>query len=253
MAEAPLFQPGTPGPLASWDARLRLISLLVLAFTFSFVSELRVLPWVVVVTAAIVVVAKVSLVGLIQRLKWPSLVILALVGALPFVSAGTVVAEVPGFGGTVTREGLEAAVVIALRFYSILTLALIFLGVAPLLEHIRALRALGVPDLIADLALLVVRHIEIVRADLRRMQQSMRLRGEPGTSWRSLRALAWVTAGLLVRSHERSARVYHAMRLRGYGEERAAKPLFQASRRDVAASAVTALAAVSLVLLEVLM
>lgn len=252
MTLHPLFKTDQQSFLVRWDPRLRLLSLMVLAFTISFISELRVLPWVVVLTLALVWLAGVSMTGLLQRLRLPSVIILGLVIFLPFASSGEVWVQVPLLGWELTHEGLAAATVIAVRFYAILTLALVFLGAAPLLEHIKGLRALGVPDLIADLALLVVRHIEVVRTDFRRMQQAMRLRGEAGTSWRSWRTLIWLTAGLLVRSHERSARVYHAMRLRGYGEESDQRPRLQASGRDLAVSLATVLIAMSLVLLELL-
>lgn len=202
-------------PLLQWDPRWRLISLLVLAFAISFVDRIELVPWIVAITVFFLVWSRVPPLQILGRLRYPSLVVFALVALLPFLAEGRVVAEWAGL--TATREGIDAALVITARFFSILSLAILFLGVAPLLVHIRAARSLGVPDLIADLALLVVRHIEILSADLRQMRIAMRLRGDAGNSWRSLRSLVWLVGSLLLRSHERSARVYQAMRLRGYG------------------------------------
>jgi len=236
-------------PVLRWDPRWRLISLLVMAFAISFVDRVELTPWVVAVTIFLVLWSRVPPRQILRRLRYPSLVVLALVALLPFLAEGRVIAEWGGW--TVTRDGLEAALLITVRFFSILSLAILFLGVAPLLVHIRAARSLGVPDLIADLALLVVRHIEILTADLRQMRIAMRLRGDAGRSWRSLRSLVWLLGSLLLRSHERSARVYQAMRLRGYGvQPAAAVPSEAACAYDHGMTILASLAAAAIVALQ---
>ncbi len=238
-------------PLRHWDARWRLLCLLLLAFAISQVTRVALLPWVALLTLAILLWSRIPLSAILQRLRYPSLMILAIVALLPFSVPGD---ELWRFSAiAITQQGVNAALLVLLRFLAILSLALLFFGVAPLVEHIRAARALGLPDLIADLALLTVRYLEILRRDLQRMRSASHLRGDSGRSWRSLFHLIGLTASLLLRSHERSARVYQAMRLRGYGLAQPPARLLPPPRsgpRDWGITAWMVTSAATLVLLE---
>ena len=117
------------------------------------------------------------------------------------------------------QEGLLAAILIASRFTCIITIGVVLLGTTPLLTNIKAMRALGLPQIMADMALLTFRYLQEIGRDLRNMQTSMRLRGfnNRRLSLKGLRVLAWLSGSLLVYSYEHSESVYQAMILRGYG------------------------------------
>ena len=233
-----------------WDPRMKLIGLLLLAFTFSFVSNLNVLPVMIGLTLGVVTLSRYPVRRLLRRLRYPSLIILCLVLLLPMISGFTPLVEWGGL--TVTKEGLLAAVLVAVRFFCIITLATVLLGTTPVLVNIKAMRALGLPDIMADMALLVVRYLEVLAADLRRMRVAMRLRGhaEQRWPWQNLQTTAWLTGSLILRSYERSQFVYNAMRLRGYGHAPMRSDEFTASRADVLALAAVCAAAALLVWLD---
>ena len=67
------------------------------------------------------------------------------------------------------------------------------------------------------LLLFTVRYLGVLDAEHRRLRQAMRTRGFVARSdhhtWRSL---GWLTGMLLVRSLERSRRIFEAMRCRGF-------------------------------------
>ena len=236
--------------LHRWDPRMKLIGLLLLAFTFSFVSNLRVLPVMIGLTLAVVAVSRYPLDQLLRRLRYPSLVILCLIALLPIISGFTPIVEWGGL--TVTREGLQAAMLVATRFFCIVTLAAVLLGTTPLLRTIKAMQALGLPYVMADMALLVVRYLEVLSADLRRMRISMRLRGhvEQRWPWRNLSSLAWLTGSLILRGYERSQGVYNAMRLRGYGHQPVSRDEFKAAPADLLALAAVCVATGLLIWLD---
>lgn len=250
MTDVGLIAPARPALLVRWDARFRIVALFVLAFSISAISSPRPLPLAVAIVAVFVTLSGIGPRELAARLRYPSLMVLALVALLPFLTGATPVAALGPLA--VTAEGLEASLLVAVRFYCIVTLALVLLGAAPLLANIRALRALGVPDLVADMALLTARHIEVHAQDMRRMREAMRLRGHDAArfSWRNLRTLAWLAGSLLLRSHERSERVYKAMRLRGYGSQADASSGFGAGAFDIAGLAASCLGAGVLLGLE---
>ncbi len=203
------------------DPRLRIVAVVVLAFTFSALRGPAALALMVLATVTLVGLSRTPPLRVLAALRLPGLVVAGLVALLPFTSGQTVLTDIGPL--TLRAEGLAAATGIALRFLSIFTLIVVFLGDVPVPRLIGALRRLGLPALLVDLALLTLRHIEDLRADLARMQTAMRLRG--GQSWRGrFRTTGWLLASLLLRSHARSERIYHAMILRGHGAKGAALP-----------------------------
>jgi cobalt/nickel transport system permease protein len=158
-----------------------------------------------------------------QRLSYPGLFILAVVILLPFTSGETVL----GQWGVIRlrREGLETTALIVGRFLSIFSLGFILLGTTPFFTLVQSLRRLGLPTVMADMALLTYRYLHNMGDTLTTMHQAMQLRGlgqnsEKGwrMKWRSLQRLALLIGNLLLRSYEQSERVYKAMALRGYGQ-----------------------------------
>lgn len=237
--------------LGRWDPRLKICGLLILAFTFSFLSQIHALPVMAVVTLAFVCMSGMPLGQLMRRLRYPSLLVLGLVILLPFVSGTTPLLHLGGL--TVTTEGSLAALVIGVRFLCIVTLASVLLGSTPLLENIKALQALGLPYIMADMALLMVRYLDVFSKDLSQMRIAMRLRGhnDRAFSRTTLLRTAWLMGCLLLRSHDRSERVYMAMRLRGYGAKAPSPGEFRVAATDVAGLTGVCALAIALVLLDV--
>lgn len=230
--------------LSRWDPRLKIIGLLLLAFSFSFVGHLIVLPVMAGTTLVFFALSGLPVRVLLRRLRFPSLIILGLVMLLPVISGHTPLVQWGGL--TITTEGLNAAVLIAVRFLCIVTLAAVFLGTTPVLVNIKAVQALGLPYIMADMTLLVARYLEVFSRDLRQMRIAMKLKGynDKVLSGKTLRTMAWLAGSLLLRSYERSHTVYMAMRLRGYGFSEAASHPFKAKTSDILALAgVCALAA----------
>ena len=219
-------------PMHRWDARYKLIGLMVLIFAFSFVRDLRMLFVMAMVTAAIYIISKLPFSFWLSRLRYPSFFLLMVVLLLPFISGTTVVMSVGPFD--LRQEGLIAVLLIATRFLSIVTIGLVLFGTAPFLVTIKAMRALGLPAILTDMTLLSFRYLGEIGNDLQRMESSMKLRGfhERRFSIRGFYNLAWLGGSVLVRSYERSEWVYKAMIVRGYGHATHPKDEFRASSYD---------------------
>ncbi len=232
------------------DTRLRLAALAVLAFCFSSLHTPESLAGMVGVTAVAVLFFGPAPGDLARRLRLPGLVVAALVVLLPFASGRTVVAAIGPIG--VTAEGLTAAAGIALRFLCIFSLIVALVGQLPPQRLISALRALGMPAMLTDMAMLMLRHVEDIRGEFTRMRTAKWLRGVPAGYWHGeFRAAGWILASMLLRSHARSERVYHAMILRGHGAPGAApEAVFAARPADWAALTAMVATGAGLVLLE---
>lgn len=112
--------------LHHWDPRCKLIGLIVLIFAFSFVRDLRMLVAMVVVTVTIYIVSKLPVSFMLRRLRYPSFFLLVVVLILPFLSGQSVVMSIGPLD--LRQEGLLSALLIAIRFLSILTIGLVLFG-----------------------------------------------------------------------------------------------------------------------------
>jgi len=239
-------------PLHRWEPRCKLIGFIVLIFAFSFVRDLRMLPPMVVVTASIYIISKLPASFMLRRLRYPSFFLLVVILILPLVSGETIVMSIGPLD--LRQEGLLAVLLIATKFLSILTIGLVLFGTAPFLTTIKAMRALGLPAILADMILLSFRYLHEFGSDLRKMQIAMKLRGfhQHRFSLRSLRIPAWLSGSILVRSYERSEWVYKAIVLRGYGHAPHPRGEFKTHARDIIALGVFLLLAAGFVAGDIL-
>jgi cobalt/nickel transport system permease protein len=243
---------GLSSPLHCWEPRCKLIGFIVLIFAFSFVRNLSMLLAMVAVTAAIYLISRLPVSFILGRLRYPSLFLLVVVLVLPFVSGQTIVMSLGPID--LRQEGMLAVFTIAIRFLSILTVGLVLFGTTPFLTTIKAMRALGLPAIMADMVLLSFRYLHEIGDDLQRMQTSMKLRGfhRDRFSLRGLLIPAWLGGSLLVHSYERSEWVYKAMILRGYGQASYAGIELPVRARDLAALGVSILVAAGFVVGDIL-
>lgn len=214
----PAAEGGSPGRVfrLPGDMRLRLLATLVLAFSCALVTTPLLVPAMAGLAIAIAWAAGMSGRAMLRALRLPGLLVLGFVLLLPFAAGETVAWRAGPLA--LYAEGLTAAILIAGRALSIMLLVAALLGRVPLPDLIAGMRALGLPALMADIALMMHRYLAEMRGQFAAMLLAMRLRGQP---WRLrlalLRGLGWTLAALLLRAHERAERIWTAMRLRGHG------------------------------------
>ncbi len=83
-------------------------------------------------------------------------------------------------------------------------------------DLLRGLQRLRLPDLLVQIMGFMIRYLDVVTGDLKRMLTAMRSRGCDPRSPRHWPALAKALGALFVRSYERGERVHLAMLSRGY-------------------------------------
>ena len=140
---------------------------------------------------------------------------LVLLLTLPFSVSGEIIWS--GLGLELSREGLERALQIVLRANAVVIALLALLGTLEPEVVGHALARLKMPTKLVQLLMLSVRYQFVLFDEYQRLRQAMRVRAfEPASNVHTWRSYGWLVGMLLVRSLERSRRIYGAMRCRGY-------------------------------------
>ncbi len=192
-----------------------------------------------VVAVALLVATRVPARHLLPRLAVETpFAVFALV--LPFVAVGPRTAVGPF---SVSSAGLTAAVALLLKGTTGVVAAVAFAVTTRPRDLVRALQHLRVPDPLVLIASFMVRYVDVVADQMRRMKVARASRGFDGRSLRAWPVLAAGTGALFIRSYERGERVHLAMVSRGWtGRMPVTAPLTASARQWVTGLAPTLLA-----------
>lgn len=180
--------------------------------------------------AVLFILLMIFLGGIIARTRWRvvlrlaakfEILILFWMFLMPFLFGETVIVSIILPWGTLNAysEGLTFGILIALRMMTMLVLFVTTLSHMSLTEFIGALRSLRVPSTILGSLLIMLRYIPLFLTERKRMQEAQHLRGySRGKRFERIKSLGSVVGTTISRSFDRSATVYEAMSLRGFGK-----------------------------------
>jgi cobalt/nickel transport system permease protein len=132
---------------------------------------------------------------------------------IPFVAVGDQIAVL---GVDVSREGLWAAWNVIAKATLGAAGAITLAATTEVPEIIRGLGRLRVPGVLTAIAGFMIRYLELISEELRRVRIAMTSRGyDPRWLWQA-RPMASAAGATFVRSYERGERVHAAMLSRGY-------------------------------------
>jgi len=204
---------------ASWvhrlDARVRLIAAVAFSLLLSQSQDLRVLLMGAMLGAGGLVMARVPVAAVLQRLVPLNTIVIFLVGMLMFTTDGEALFRVGGMVGT--REGVGHGLEIFLKANAIVSLLACLVGTIEFVALGRALGQLRVPLKLVHILLFTIRYINLMLSEYERLSRAAMLRGfRPGPNPHTLRTTGYLVGMVLVRSYARGARMLEAMKLRGY-------------------------------------
>lgn len=196
-----------------------------------------------------VLLARLAGPALLKRLATLNLFMLLVVGLLPFSVPGAPLFQVGPFN--FSRVGALAALLIAVKGNAIVLVLTACLSTIELTRLGQALRRLLVPAKLTHLFLFTVRYLDALHHEYHRLHTAMRVRCfHLRPSLYALRMLGYSVGMLLIRTLDRSERIWAAMRCRGFRGEFHALDRLSYSRLDVWFGAGCAVAVVGLLLLE---
>ena len=195
------------------DLRLRLLSALVALLFLTPVQGFAAAFAAVCAVVALYALSRTALPW--RRLLHLEGFLLLLFATLPFTEPGTALFSLGPLAASI--EGLCHAVVLACKVTAgVLLLSLLFARVEPL-RLAAALRGLYLPEALVRIFVTVTRHLAMMRDELSRLRDAMRMRAfRPGSNRHTWRSYGYLIGMLVVRAMERAERVEEAMRLRGY-------------------------------------
>jgi cobalt/nickel transport system permease protein len=186
------------------------------AFVFAVATTPRTTLWPylvdVLVLAAVIRAADLP----VRFVATRALVVLPFLGfavLMPFVATGD---RVDVLGVAVSAEGLRSAGHVVARATIGVVTSVVLAGTTELPRILGGLERLRVPPVLTQIAGFMLRYLEVVGDELRRMRTSMTARGYDPRWISQVRPIAAASGALFVRSHERGERVHRAMLARGY-------------------------------------
>ncbi len=208
-----LFIPGT-SPLHEMRPDDKLVA--AIAFIFAIVAAPREAFWVYAVFAAIIlaltIVARIPVLVLARRLV-VELPFLAFAFFLPIIGRGE---RVDVLGMSLSINGLWGAWNILAKATLGIAIASLLVATTPIASLLHALDRLHMPRIITAIAGFMVRYLDVVGGEIRRMTVARQSRAhDPRWFWQA-RAVASTAGVLFIRSFERGERVHLAMLSRGY-------------------------------------
>lgn len=203
-------------PIHRWEPRTKLIGLIIFIFTIAFLSEIRLLLIALSIAGLLFIISRIPISFLVKSIRVP-LFFIAIIGVmLIFFSSGTMLFSIGPI--SIKKEGLEAAATIGIRFFSIITLVIILFGTTQFVNIMKVLRSFGLSNILIDMAMFTYRYLFELLDQLEQMQLSMKLRGFKKNKFVNIAKISSLMGTLLIRSYDKSERVYNAMVIRGYGQ-----------------------------------
>lgn len=204
-------------PIHRLDPRAKLAVAVVFSVIVATASKLSVVLASFPLVAVYLALARLPVRALAKRLLVVNGFIAFLWLILPFTTKGEPLFTLGPL--TATRAGVMLAAFVTLKSNAIILCCLAGLATSRIFDLAHALMHLKVPPRLVHLMFLTHRYLFLIVDEFRRLRVAMKIRGfTPGTNLHTYKSYANLVGMLLVKSFDRSERVYRAMKLRGYEE-----------------------------------
>ena len=218
--------------LQRWDPRFKIATLGVFILAVAMLKTIP-LACVALVTAAVLLrISHIPFHFLAHGVKWVLLFLVPFFIILPLSYPGEAVGHVLGL--PFAWEGLRMAVLIVLKALAIVLTAYAVFGSSRFDVSMIALQRLKCPAVIVQMILFTYRYIFVFLAEMKRQHTAMNARGfvkKPNLY--TMQVVGNFIGTLLVRSFERTERVYKAMLSKGYRGEFHTLVTFESGPKDV--------------------
>jgi cobalt/nickel transport system permease protein len=205
-------------PLQRWDPRFKIFSLGLFVLGVALIKTIPLSAIALVIALLLVWLAGLPAHFVAGGVKWAILFLLPFFIIMPLSYPGEDAIRLAGL--PFAWEGLRLAVLIVIKAVAIVLTAYSIFGSCRFDVSMLALQRLKCPKIIVQMLLFTYRYVFVFLAEMQRMETAMRARGFiKRTDLRTLRVIGNFIGTLLIRSFERTERIYKAMLSKGYQGE----------------------------------
>ena len=214
-----------------WDPRFKIASLLLLVLCLALVKSIPLILVGLILSISLLLISRIPLDFIFQGLKIIVVFLLPFFIILPLTYPGE--AESYFLGIPFAMEGLRLAALIVVKAIAIVLTAYVIFGSRRFDISMIALQDLKCPSLVVQMMLFTYRFIFLFLEEMRRMDTAMKARGfVKKADVYTLKIMGGFIGTLLIRSFERTERIYKAMLSKGYQGEFHTLIEFKAEAKD---------------------
>jgi len=197
------------------DPRVKIIVALLFSVMVAVTDKYTSLLGALLFAVGSVAVARLRAKEIISRLLVVNSFIFLLWLMLPFTFSGKNIYTVGSLN--ISQEGIKYALLITIKSNAIVLAGIALLSTSSIFNLIHALRHLHFPDKLTQLFFFTYRYTQTIHSEYIRLNNAIKIRGfKAQTNFHTYRTYAYLVGMMLVRSYDRSKRVYNAMLCRGF-------------------------------------
>lgn len=231
------------------DPRVKIVVALLFSCLVAISDRFVVLGLALVISSAILALARVPIKDGARRLLAVNLFVLFLWFFVPFSVPGEALTRI--FGLVITKPGVIYAAKITIKSNAIMILLIVLIHSTSILTLGHALHELRVPSKIIHLFFFTYRYIHVIHKEYLRLLNAMKVRAfRPRTNLHTYTTFAHLVGMILVRSADRAERVHRAMICRNFTGRFYSLKAFTLKKGDLWTLAFTIIFVIAMGLLE---
>ncbi|MBI5250497.1 MAG: cobalt ECF transporter T component CbiQ [Desulfomonile tiedjei] len=197
------------------DPRVKIVVTFIFSIMVAVTNSIATAAVAMILPVVLILTARVDLVQVLRRVAVVNTFVLFLCVFLPFTYPGRTILS---FGPLdVHMEGLTYAALITIKSNAVILMVIALLGTSPVFSLVHALSRMGLSEKLVHLFFFCFRYIHVIHEEYHRLSNAMKMRGfKAGTNMHTYRSYAYLMGMLLVRSFDRSARIFAAMKCRAF-------------------------------------
>lgn len=236
--------------LQRWDPRVKIASVGIYIFIVAMLTSIPLALLAFAISVGLLSMARLPYEFVKGGVTFVSFFLLPLIFIMPLSYPGEPAFHVLGI--PFAWEGLRLSVVIVIKALAIVLTAYAIFGTSRFDVSMIALQRLKCPKIIVQMLLFTYRYIFVFLSEMRRMDTAMSARGfVKRFNMYTLKTMGNFVGTLLVRSFERTERIYKAMLSKGYQGEFHTLVTFDSSAKDFVKASMIVVVAVLLLSIDV--
>jgi cobalt/nickel transport system permease protein len=212
-AEIELYAQGS-SILHRWEPRCKFVALMVMMFLFAQFQSIGWALFGLIISYSMLLCLQLPFKIFMKRVSQIQLIFIPCFLILPFTASGSLQTF---YGIQFSSDGVWMAVLFYIRAVSVVALSMVLIYSTPMSRLFHAAERLMIPSVIVQIAVLTYRYLFSLSWEWANVRNALKSRGFVNkASLPVYKTYANVIAASLVRSLERTDRVYNAMKCRGY-------------------------------------